>query len=458
MSLLSSLIIGRSALKAADAGVHTASHNVANASTPGFHRRRVDYKTADPIQKGRSWYGKGVNTDELIRVSNRFVGMRMVSQAGVESAASTMYTSLSSIETLFDETESEGMRQKLDVFFDSLMSSTGDPSDLSLRQGVTFAGEQLTRLVRDTSNSLKTSMDDFSTNVGDSLGQVNDKLAEVAAINLRLFTSGGVQAAGDLADQRDQIIQELAESVGVTVHLGTDGQATVFMGGHAVVSSGAARTLSLDTTGTTPKVLVSVGNSKLDVSSSLGGKAGASLEAWNLTKGYSDELDTFAKDFASALNTQHAAGFDQAGIAGGTMFNVIAGQEASTITFDSVLLGDPSKLAYAGAVTAEAGDDGNLQALLTMEDSSIIDATDSPGQWLSNLTGHVAIDMSRARSIADQEETRLADLHELNHNLSGVDLDEEAGNLIMYQAAYQAAAKVISTSNQMLGTLMQLVG
>ena len=109
MSLLSSLIIGRSALKAADAGVHTTAHNVANASTPGFHRRRVDYKSADPIQKGRHWYGKGVNTDELVRVSNRFVGMRMVSQAGDESAASSMYTSLSSIESLFDETESEGI-------------------------------------------------------------------------------------------------------------------------------------------------------------------------------------------------------------------------------------------------------------------------------------------------------------------------------------------------------------
>ncbi len=457
MSLLSSLIIGRSALKAADAGINTTSHNVANASTPGFHRRRVDYTTADPVRRGRHWYGRGVNTNELVRVANRFVGMRMISQAGDESAASTMYTALSSVEALFDETESQGMRQKLDIFFDSLMTSTADPSDLSLRQGVTFAGEQLARVVRDTGKSLQNSMSDFSTNVKDSLGQVNDKLFEVAAINLRLFTSGGVQAAGDLADQRDQIIQELAEAVGVTVHLGTDGQATVFMGGHAVVSGGAARTLSLDASGTTPKVLVSLDNSSLDVTSSLGGKAGASLETWNLTNGYLDELNTFAKDFSSALNTQHAAGFDQSGTAGGTMFNVIAGQEATTINFDSGLLETPSRLAYAAAVTAEAGDDGNLQALLNLETASIISATATAGQWLSNLTGHVAIDMSRARAIANQEETKLADLHELNHNLSGIDLDEEAGNLIMYQAAYQAAAKVITTSNAMLGTLMQLI-
>ena len=104
MSLLSTLNIGRSGLQASSVGIEVTSHNVANASTDGFHRRSIerDHPASRLIQGGAS-VGQGVNTSRIRRASNELLGKRWIEATGDSSQASANSAGLSTIETFFNE-------------------------------------------------------------------------------------------------------------------------------------------------------------------------------------------------------------------------------------------------------------------------------------------------------------------------------------------------------------------
>ncbi len=289
------------------------------------------------------------------------------------------------------------------------------------------------------------------------VADLNEQLAEIANLNRAIDAGGGAMSIGDLADKRDLAIRNIAEVAGVTAHLQADGQATVFLGGHAVVNGGEARQLSVDTSGAgIPIVTLAVDGGSINANKLLGGKVGGEIAAYEATSGYLDELDTFAADFTNAMNAQHAAGFDANGTAGGALFSFDPTNAATTMSFSAAITADPDLLAFASSPTALAGDGGNLAAMMTLEGQSIVGGK-TPGTFLSNLTSEVGGDVSSAAIVADRQSDIIFDLDELASNLGGVDMDEEASNLMMYQTAYQAAAKTMQVTDQMLGVLMDVI-
>jgi len=203
---------------------------------------------------------------------------------------------------------------------------------------------------------------------------------------------------------------------------------------------------------------VSADSGVLDVTSEVGGAVEGALQAYDRASAYLEQLDTFARDFTTAVNAQHAAGVDLTGGTGEALFTVDAsGSEAITMAPSVRILANPDLLAFATTIPPRPGDDGNLQALLALEDAAIIDSSSATaGSWLTDVTRSVAQDVDAAATIADSQQALLADLDELSQNLHGVDLDEEAANLMLFQAAYGAAAKVVQASDQMLSTLLEL--
>lgn len=456
MSLISTLAVAHSGLRAADAGIRGTSHNVANASTVGFHRRSVEQSVADPIQQRGLWLGQGVHVNRLGRSEDVLLARRVLGNAADASASATYSTTLTGVEAYFEDGAPTNLRQALDRFFISLTDASRDPADLSIRRQVARAGQGVSEAVSMTAVGLDESMTQVGSQVDAALPDVNDALARVAALNDALLAGGGALGAGDLADQRDQLLKGLASLTGARANFESDGQVTVFIGGHAVVSGSHARTLSFEGSGSSGQLMVSADKGKLDVTDAVGGELGGLLDARSSLEGYLNELNTFAKDFSQAVNSQHQAGWDATGAPGGALYAVSVGSEAMTMTFDDSLITDPALFAFAGANTALAGDDGNLRSLLGLQSQSIVAGTD-PLQWATSLSAKLGGDVAKASFSAEHSANLLADTEELQASLFGVDLDEEATNLMMYQAAYQASAKVIRTADELLGTLMDLV-
>lgn len=456
MALLSAMLTGQTGLYAANAGINATSQNVANLLTPGYSRRTASQSVSNPIAYGGYLLGQGVTVDGISRTTDQLLGVRQISEAGLSAAADATVRALQSVETWFDESNTAGLRQHTDAFFDALTAQTADLSDPTLRQQVANSADVLANDLNRTVAGLDDAMRSFLDEVEATIPSINAMLDDVAGLNNAIAAAGGESMAPDLADQRDRVVRSLSETAGVTVSY-DNGDATVFIGGHAAVSGGNARTLELvQQPGEAPAIHLSSDGAAVDVTDQIGGQVGGIMSAWERTQTYLDDLDVFAKDLAIALNDQHVQGFDSNGVLGEPLFTFDIDSPAGTLTFNQNVLDDPGLLAFASDSTALVGDGGNLAAMLGIETSGVIGGTDSPGDFLSGLTARVGQELANAESLSAQQAAVISDLDALQANLSSVDLDEEATNLITYQMAYEAAAKVIQTADQMLATLLEL--
>ena len=447
MSLLGTLQTGATGLRAASQQIAATTDNVSNATTVDFQRRTAVTSAAMAIQRGRLWIGQGVSTDTISRATDTIVARRRLAETGASALSSSLHDALAGVESAL--TDAGGaLSPSLDAFFGALSQATSDPADAGLRGAVLSAADRLATSVRSAATAVVDQQKTLASDVSGTLATVNAQLSRVADLNRALQASkGGDNGA---ADQRDGLLRQLSTELGTTVHFDAEGSATVFLGGQAVVSGENARRLSLNAAGDT--VSLSVDTGTMDVTSSLGGQVGGWLEAHATAEGYLTRLDTFATDFSAAINTQQGLGLDLSGAAGTAVFTVPGTGHSSTgFALDSTITA--SKLAFS--TTGAAGDGTNLSAMITIRDGTAIGGQ-SPLDALSSLASQVGQDVSGAGDAAVHHAAQLTDLDQLHSSLTGVDLDTEAAHLMTYQAAYQAAAKVIAVSSDLLNQLLQV--
>ncbi len=456
MGVLDTLSLGRSALASASAGVEVVSQNVANATTVGYSRRRVLSRTSTPVLKRGQWLGTGVELTGIRRATDRLLGARVVAAAGDEAKALARETVLSTAESYFEETGTSGLHEALSAMYDSFSLLTSDPSELGARREAVYAIQTLGAAVSRVATNLTGAIRDVDEAADDHLTTINANLAQIAALNRQIGKSGASLGPGDLLDQRDQLVRELGELAGATVEFAADGQATVFIGGHAAVSGREYRSLStvVDAAGIT-QIHISVGAGTMRVTPSVGGELGGLFQARDTAQTWLDDLDTFATTLADTINLQHSAGFDSTGAAGGLVFTYNAIDPAASLAIDANLAADPNLLALAGAATADPGDADNLVALLDLEETGSFGGL-TGGDTLSSLLSSVGSETAMAIADASTLAGQLDDLDFMRDAVSKVDVDEEAVQLVAFQAAYRAAARVVSASDELLETLMAM--
>ncbi len=457
MSIFSTLSTAASGLRSATVGINVTSHNVSNASVEGYSRRDVRLVTNDPMDQ--LGIGTGSSARNVSRLTNFLVNQRLVGAAGNEAESDARLLSLSTLEASFDEYGAEGPASLMNAFFDSINALTRDPSNGAYRDQLVTNATRFTTSVNRMADDLQTFREDIITELEETIAITQQKVDAVAEFNALVTSSNSELGAGDYADQRDQLITEIAQSVGGSVRFTGDGQAQLFIGGHAIVTNANARTLTVteDASGN-PQVNLETGTTTIDVTAYLGGTLGGRVAAANEAGNYLTDLNTFAGDLAAAFNTQHNLGFDTTGTAGGDFFDLTVGFEASTLSVDASIIADSNLVAAAGAVTAAAGDGDNLFLLADIENALIFSAgTKNPTEFLASIYADLGRATATAQLDHDAALYTLEDLTALRDSVSGVDLDEEATKLIGWQAAYEASSRVISTANAILGELMDLV-
>ena len=164
------------------------------------------------------------------------------------------------------------------------------------------------------------------------------------------------------------------------------------------------------------------------------------------------DLDGLAGGLASNFNAAQAKGFDLAGKQGQDFFAPAAPGAGAAAAF-SVLTTDPS--AIAASSDGSAGSNGNLTNLLAVQNQALASG-ESPIDDYSNLVFNVGNLSAQAQANASATQTSLQQLNNQLDSVSGVSIDEETANLIRYQNAYQAAARVISTIDNLTQDLFNM--
>jgi flagellar hook-associated protein 1 FlgK len=165
------------------------------------------------------------------------------------------------------------------------------------------------------------------------------------------------------------------------------------------------------------------------------------------------DLDTLAAGLANAINTAHRAGFDLTGTAGGDLFAPPPASGPGAAASMAVLISDPSLLAASS--DGSPGSNGNLAALAGVRNQAII-AGQSPTDFYANLVFRIGSDVANGTAESEASDLILRQLENQRGSLSGVSLDEEAANLVRYQRAFEAAARVVTTVSEMLDTAVNL--
>ena len=461
MGVSSALDAARSGLAAASLAIETTSNNVANAATEGYSRQSVDLSNADPVRIGGVQLGSGVVAERIARASDRFLTGQIVEESGSSSGATSRQEVLVLAESWLADSEVEGLTSRLQGVFDAMKEASADPGDSTYRTSVAYAADAFASTMRRTATALSDLVKDVEDKLETLVEGANTLLEQVASLNQRIVASGDPAGAADLLDQRDRLLTEIAQAIGTTARVNTDGTATVMLGGHALVTGVESRTLEVgeDDDG---DLLVSLtaGAGSIDVSDELGGEVGGNVRGIEDVNGYLERLDDLAEELADAFNEVHNAGYDRDGTAGADFFEVTStdGHASMGFSFNADLLDDPTLLAFASDSSANVGDGGTLESLIDIEtsDAFVDDSTTAEKAFMS-LLSDVGADVVAATTDAEHAEAVLADLQGLRDAIAGVDLDEEASNLIKFQAAYQAAAKVLRATDQMLQNLMDVV-
>ena len=338
MSASSLMAIGTRAMFAAQAQLNSISHNIANASTPGYSRQQTIQGTAGGQFTGSGYFGRGVTVLTVTRAHNMFLTQQAESARSGAAADGVRRDMLQQLEKVFGTGEA-GLGSAATQLFNAFADLAAAPADLSARQAVLARAEDLASLARSNSEQLDAVQANARSDVQNSVSEVNTLADQVAVLNGRIsLAAGSGQEANDLLDSRDHLVSQISEKVAVHTLVTADGAMSVFIaGGQSLVLGNRANHLvarrdDFDQSRTSLAIDVAGQVTPLDANF-VGGALAGLLQFQNsdLTDAR-NRLGQLVTGLAMTMNQQQSFGLDLSGVAGAAMFSVGAPQALPALT------------------------------------------------------------------------------------------------------------------------------
>ncbi len=417
-----------SGLEAAQAAITTTGENIANANTTGYTRQTVQTAATSPLnvanQGGSIQVGTGVTITDISRVRNQFLDVQYRAQNSATSNANSNATELGQVQTAMSDSSNSGIQNAMSQFWSawSALGTASGSSQAAAVQNVVDAGQTLASTFNTVAQQIQTVQSQASqqyASLTGTNGQVAQDAQTIATLNAQISQA---QQAGispnTLMDQRDNALDDLSSLANISVSTGSDGAVTVNFGD-------ASTPLVSGTTVTWPQTLTSAA----------GGQLGSLLNMSSSTGPigqYLSQLDGVANQVISSVNALQPSNPFFTGTSAGTI-----SVSATTSTVQA-------------ASSSTSGNDlaqsiGNLSG-------------GSADQAYAAFVSAIGSGVASAQSTQSTQQSVLTAVSNQRQSVSGVSLDEEMTNLIQYQQAYQASARVMNAINSTLDTLINSVG
>jgi flagellar hook-associated protein 1 FlgK len=434
--------IGSSALAAYRDALNAVGENVANAQTPGYARRRVVLEEATVVATGDLAYRSqitfnGVTATGVVRAWDDFKATEARHSASAAGRAAAREQWLTSVESALDDGPA-GIGASITGFFGAAASLASDPGDPLGRRSVLSALDNAAGAFRTTAQKLARLSDGIGQSAGLEVTALNNALAALADLNGAITpVAAGGSARASLEDERDRLIDLIASKLDVSVSIDGHGRT-------AITPSGSASLALLDAGGPKLVTLVPAADGRLSLQLSNNGTASPLPASGGSLAGLVDvagnvgdrraALAALAADFTALVNNWSAAGVDANGNPGSALLDVSM----------QPLVGDP---ALVPAADGAGIGNGNLLALDAIRSSSRIE-----DRWSSLVSANaqmLASAKSEAAATAQWRDNSYAALDEV----TGVDLDREAAELLRFQQAYNASARIIQVARESMQAL-----
>lgn len=446
-------------------------HNISNISTEGYTRQRAEMVTSPAWSNSSALsattpgqMGTGVEVLRLERLRDQYIDSNVRQQFGRQGDAQTLVEQLAQVEAAFQEPGDNGLKALMNNFWSTMDAVASNPQSMSARQAFAEASNALADGFNQVSNDLSAVATQSDLRLNQTVTDVNAISQRIAQINAEVKNAldHGHQP-NDLLDERDRLMDDLSKKINYTwTENGTTGEVTITFGTTIpilLVDPAAAGGFN------------AIARSDLDTAFGNGdltsGQAFADESLWDpatgIIPGYIAQLDTLVSDFVAGVNAAHGAGTDLTGAAGGNVFDPL-GVTAATIQLDpgNDISVSPTLIAASSSAPgpAEPGNGGNFISMLdTVRNAArvALGGQSWEGFYTSTITAIGARtdtanrDMANADVLVDMAMSR-------RDQVSGVSMDEEMSNMLRFQHAYNASARVMTTMDEAIDTIINRMG
>ena len=449
--LISSLSMAARALDAQRIGLDTAGQNIANLNTEGYVRRTAMFAEVVTGAGGVEVMGIRAERDVMMEA-------RLRQENPLEAREGAIANSLQVVETALGG-PGRTLDTQLTAFFDSFAALSQDPTSPVARDAVVLQGGLLTGAFKDAAAALDTARRAADADIRGGVEELNALTEEIAALNAAIGSAGSANTEA-LKDRQQLALQKLSQLMPVTVTAREDGGVDVAAAGGRAVVIGANQ-YEVEVVNTPPAGLASLTLGDADITAQVtSGRIGGWIQVRDTyVPTYQTRLDNLAYAVANEVNALHSAGTDLDGNTGQNFFTAPGSAigAAAALTMAPAVAGDPRKV--AASQNGAHGDNSNAKALAALRDARVMGGgTVTLNESWAQLVYRVGSDSSIARAQQATRQEIVGQIARLRDSVTGVSLDEEAASLMKFQRAYEANARFFSTVDQVLFTLLNMVG
>ncbi|MDI9277831.1 flagellar hook-associated protein FlgK [Pantoea sp. EABMAA-21] len=347
-----------SGLSAAQAALSTTSNNISNYTVAGYSRQTTILSQANSTLQGNSYYGNGVTLSGVQREYDEFVTAQLRGSNANYSAVNTQYSQISNIDDLLS-TSTTSLSTSIQSFFTNVQNVVSNANDPSARQSMLSYAQGLVNQFQTTAQYLNNMQTSVNTDIASNVDQINTYTSQIADLNTQIakLTTGNGAAPNDLLDQRDQLVNNLNNIVGVNVSQ-QEGSYIVSMGSVTLVNGkNSTNLVAMPSSADNSRITVGyvdkqAGNVEIPektlTTGSLGGLLAFRTQDLDTAQ---NQLGQLAAAFTTSFNAVQTAGYDSNGDLGTKFFNIGSPNVVSN-----------SKNTSTATVTAEWSDTSALKA------------------------------------------------------------------------------------------------
>lgn len=461
--------IGKSGLMVSKQSMSTTGHNIANVNTEGFSRQTVDQTAGPTVPNGRLTFGTGAWAKRVTRISDEYLEKRIQSEQKNFANVEEKDIYLQQTEQIFNESNSDGLNQIATKFFNEFRKLSADTGNTAVRATVKEASAQLTSDLNRMARELKTVSKNIDSRITGYVNETNALAHEVRDLNMLIEKAelGGGDAP-DLKDKRDLALKKLGAMADISTSVDNNGRVTVTMCGHIPIVVGENVT-DLEVMRTPPDPASGKKEESVDIfvkepvptrmtDKIKTGRLGGLLQVRDKDIAEAqDKIDTVAFVVAREVNNIHRQGYGMDGMTGRNFFREPIQKEgfAEQIKLSETIENNLDAIAAAKDPNAPSDNRiaialsavGDLRGIAGDANSSVLDV-------YNGMVSDVGVKTAANKKSLVFQKDVLSQLENVRESLVGVNLDEETSNLLRFQHAYAASAKVMQVADETMQTVL----
>ncbi len=452
MSLSRTFEIAQSGLSTYQEALDVASHNIANASNPDYSRQRTVISAAPSTPSANFIWGNGAQIQDIQRVRDTLTDQQIRDNNQKYSDNNQRNIMLGNIQTFFSEPSDNSLSNTISAFYNSWQQLSVTPNSTSLRNNVIQAAQSLSNQVQNINSGFDSIKSTLVNNINSDLTTLNRDLKQIQTLNVQIYAAQNAgQQPNDMMDQRDKLIDEISNLANVNVTYDSGGAAVITVGGILAVDRTTAMQFSANSVNGKIVLQNSNGTSLTNLT---GGELNAFTDIYNnKIPAYQSSFDKVINQIMNGVNSLTSTGYTntnppQSGI------DFFDSYSNGVLSINQQVLNNPDMIAASSDGTSG---NGNIASAV----GTLINQKDSSGNTVvdnyTTLISQIGSETQYASNSAQSYQLLLNQLQTQKASYSGVSVDEEMSNVLQYQKAYEASAKMMTIANQMLEDLINII-